>query len=157
PEGYRDKVDETIEAIYEPINNGVYKCGFANSQEAYDAAVDTLFDALDHWDEVLADQRYLCGDWLTEADICMFTTLYRFDAVYHVHFKCSTQRLTDYDHLWPYARDLFQNPEFKSTCNMRHIRQHYYTSHETVNPRRVVAREPRMDWDAPHDRDRLSG
>lgn len=157
PEGYREAVDEAIEAIYQPINNGVYRAGFATSQEAYEKAVDELFDAFDHWEEVLGSQRYLCGDRLTEADICMFTTLYRFDAVYHIHFKCSTHRLVDYPNLWGYARDLFQTDDFRETCNMSHIREHYYRSHETVNPRRVVAREPEMDWDEPHRRESLNG
>jgi putative glutathione S-transferase len=156
PEGYREEIEETIDAIYQPINNGVYRAGFATSQEAYETAVDQLFDAFDHWEEVLENQRYLCGDRLTEADICMFTTLYRFDAVYHVHFKCSTHRLIDYPNLWGYARDLFQTDDFRETCNMRHIREHYYRSHETVNPRRVIAREPEMNWDAPHRRESLS-
>ena len=147
PEENRDLIDETIDAIYEPINNGVYKCGFATSQSAYDRAVEELFDALDHWDEVLGGRRYLCGDQVTEADICMFTTLFRFDAVYHIHFKCSTQRLVEYENLWPYAREIYQLPGIAETCNMRHIRQHYYRSHETVNPRRVIAGEPRMNWE----------
>ncbi len=155
PEDRRDEIDETIEAIYQPINNGVYRAGFAASQEAYETAVDELFEALDHWDERLANRRYLCGDRVTEADICMFTTLYRFDAVYHIHFKCSTRRLVDYPNLWPYARDLYQTEDFRTTCNMHHIREHYYRSHETVNPRRIVAREPEMDWEAPHHREAL--
>jgi len=157
PEGLREEVDETIEAIYQPINNGVYRCGFAGSQEAYDRAVEELFEALDHWEGLLEEQRYLCGDQFTEADVCMFTTLYRFDAVYHTHFKCNTQRLVEYDNLWDYAREIYQLPEVSKTCNMRHIREHYYQSHESVNPKRIVASNPRMDWNEPHGRDALPG
>ncbi|ELY66975.1 glutathione S-transferase family protein [Natrinema versiforme] len=108
PEGYRDEIDRVIDEIYDPINNGVYRAGFATKQGPYDEAVDDLFAALDHWDEVLADQRYLAGDRLTEADIAMFTTLVRFDNVYHTHFMCNVQYIREYDNLWPYLRDLYQ-------------------------------------------------
>jgi len=157
PDGLRKEVDETIEAIYEPVNNGVYRCGFAETQKAYDEAVEELFEALDHWNEVLGSQRYLCGDRMTEADICMFTTLYRFDAVYHTHFKCNTQRLVEYDHLWEYAREIYQLPGVSEICDMRHIRQHYYQSHESLNPKRIVPTEPRMDWDGEHGREQFDG
>ena len=157
PEGYREEVDRAIEAIYGPINNGVYKSGFAGTQEAYETAVDELFEALDHWDGVLSQQRYLCGDRLTEADLCMFTTLYRFDAVYNIHFKCTKQRLVDYENLWGFAREVYQLPGVAEVCNMDHVRQHYYRSHESVNPKRIVAREPRMDWNEPHGRGELAG
>jgi len=157
PEGYRDEVDEIIEAIYEPINNGVYRAGFATNQAPYDDAVDELFSALDHWDEVLADQRYLAGDRLTEADICMFTTLVRFDQVYHTHFMCNVRQIRDYEHLWPYLRDLYQTPGVAETVHMDHIKEHYYTTHPDVNPSGIVARGPDLDFEAPHDRDDLPG
>ncbi|MFB6140175.1 MAG: glutathione S-transferase family protein [Halosimplex sp.] len=157
PEGYRDEVDGIIDDIYDPINNGVYRAGFASSQEAYDEAVDELFDALDHWDEVLADQRYLAGDRLTEADICMFTTLVRFDQVYHTHFKCNVRAVHEYEHLWPYLRDLYQTPGVAGTVRMDHIKEHYYTTHPDVNPKRLIARGPDLDFDADHDRDELPG
>jgi putative glutathione S-transferase len=157
PEGYQDEVDRIIEEIYEPINNGVYRAGFAGSQEAYDRAVNELFDALDHWDEVLADQRYLAGDRLTEADVAMFTTLVRFDQVYHTHFMCNRQFVREYDHLWPYLRDLYGTPGVAGTVKMDHIREHYYTTHPDVNPKRIVAVGPDLDFEAPHDRDDLPG
>jgi putative glutathione S-transferase len=157
PEGYRDEVDEIIEAIYDPINNGVYRAGFAGTQAAYDDAIDDLFAALDHWDEVLAERRYLAGDRLTEADICMFTTLVRFDQVYHTHFMCNVQHVHEYDNLWPYLRDLYRTPGVAETVNMTHIKEHYYTTHPDVTPSRIVARGPDLDFTADHDRDRLPG
>jgi putative glutathione S-transferase len=157
PEGYREEVDRIIEEIYEPINNGVYRAGFAKTQTAYDEAVEELFVALDHWDEVLTDQRYLAGDRLTEADICMFTTLIRFDNVYHTHFMCNKQLISQYDNLWPYLRDLYQIPGVAETVEMGHIKEHYYTTHPDVTPTRVVATGPELDFEAPHDRDRLPG
>lgn len=157
PEGQQEKIDETIDAIYEPINNGVYRAGFAGSQEAYDNAVSDLFSALDHWNSVLSEQRYLAGDRLTEADICMFTTLVRFDQVYHTHFMCNVKQIQDYDHLWPYLRDLYQTLGVAQTVNMDHIKEHYYTTHPDVTPSRIIARGPELDFEAPHDRDRLDG
>ncbi|NUB92667.1 glutathione S-transferase family protein [Haloterrigena sp. SYSU A121-1] len=157
PEGYRDEVDRIIDEIYEPINNGVYRAGFATRQEPYDEAVDDLFSALDHWDEVLADQRYLAGDRLTEADVAMFTTLVRFDNVYHTHFMCNVQYIREYENLWPYLRDLYQTDDVAETVNMDHIKEHYYTTHPDVNPHRIVARGPDLDFEAPHDRDELPG
>ena len=157
PEGDRDDVDRIIDEIYEPINNGVYRTGFAKSQEAYDEAVDDLFDALDRWDEVLADQRYLAGDRLTEADVAMFTTLVRFDEVYHTHFMCNRQFIHQYDNLWPYLRDLYQTPGFGETVNMAHIKEHYYMTHPDVTPTRIIATGPDLDFEAPHDRDELPG
>ncbi|NLV08911.1 glutathione S-transferase family protein [Halomicrobium mukohataei] len=157
PEGYREAVDRIIDEIYEPINNGVYRTGFADSQAAYDDAVDELFDALDHWDAVLADQRYLAGDRLTEADICMFTTLVRFDEVYHTHFMCNRRLIEQYDNLWPYLRDLYQTPGVSETVNVDHIKEHYYTTHPDVSPKRIVPAGPEPDFDAPHDRDDLPG
>ena len=157
PEGYRDEVDRIIDDIYDPINNGVYRAGFAASQTAYDEAVDALFHALDHWDSVLRDQRYLAGDRLTEADIAMFTTLIRFDHVYHTHFKCNRQAIHEYDHLWPYLRDLYTTPGVAETVDLDHIRDHYYRTHSNVNPNRIVATGPDLDFAAPHDRDALAG
>jgi putative glutathione S-transferase len=157
PEGYQDEVDRIIDAIYEPINNGVYRTGFADSQAAYDRAATELFDALDHWDEVLADQRYLAGDRLTEADVCMFTTLVRFDEVYHTHFMCNHQLVREYDNLWPYLRDLYQTPGVAETVHMDHITEHYYTTHPDVSPKRIVPMGPDPDFEAPHDRDELAG
>ncbi|ACV46784.1 MULTISPECIES: glutathione S-transferase family protein [Halomicrobium] len=157
PEGYREEIDRIIDEIYEPINNGVYRTGFADSQAAYDDAVDELFDALDHWDAVLADQRYLAGDRLTEADICMFTTLVRFDEVYHTHFMCNRRLIEQYDNLWPYLRDLYQTPGVSETVNVDHIKEHYYTTHPDVSPKRIVPAGPEPDFDAPHDRDELPG
>jgi putative glutathione S-transferase len=157
PEGYREGIDRIIEAIYDPINNGVYRAGFADSQAAYDRAIDDLFDTLDHWDAVLEDQRYLAGDRLTEADICMFTTLVRFDHVYHTHFKCNVKAIHEYDTLWPYLRDLYGTPGVAGTVNMSHIKEHYYTTHPEVNPKRLVARGPDLEFDAAHDRNDLPG
>ncbi|WP_265107991.1 glutathione S-transferase family protein [Halosolutus halophilus] len=157
PEGYREAVDRILDEIYEPINNGVYRAGFATEQEPYDEAIDDLFSALDHWDDVLADQRYLAGDRLTEADIAMFTTLVRFDEVYHTHFMCNVQYVREYDNLWPYLRDLYGTPGIGETVNMDHIKEHYYTTHPGVNPHRIVARGPELAFDEPHDRDDLPG
>ena len=149
------EVDATIDALYEPVNNGVYKCGFAQSQAAYEEAAEALYAALDHWDGVLGERRYLCGDRLTEADICLFTTLIRFDPVYSVHFKCSQRRIVDYPNLLGYLRDLYQQPAFRETTDMDHIRNHYYRSHPFVNPTGIVARAPAVDLDASHGRDAL--
>ncbi|THE65318.1 glutathione S-transferase family protein [Salinadaptatus halalkaliphilus] len=157
PEDRREEIDDILDTIYEPINNGVYRAGFATEQEPYDAAVDDLFAALDHWDDVLADQRYLAGDRFTEADIAMFTTLVRFDNVYHTHFMCNVQYVREYANLWPYLRDLYQTPGVADTVNMDHITEHYYTTHPDVNPHRIVARGPDLAFDAPHDRDGLEG
>ena len=157
PEGYRDAIDQIIDEIYDPINNAVYRAGFAKSQEAYDRAIEELFEALSHWDQVLADQRYLAGDRLTEADICMFTTLVRFDEVYHTHFMCNRQFIHQYDNLWPYLRDIYQTPGVADTVNMNHIKEHYYTTHPDVTPTRIIAAGPDPDFEAQHDRDRLPG
>ncbi|MXR21587.1 glutathione S-transferase family protein [Halobacterium bonnevillei] len=157
PEGYRDEVDRVVEDIYDPINNGVYRAGFAETQRAYDNAVNDLFDALAHYDDVLGDQRYLAGDVLTEADVAMFTTLYRFDEVYHTHFKCNRERIADYDNLWPYLRELCQLPGVADTLEMDHVKQHYYRSHGHLNPKRLVPTGPNPDFFAAHERDDLPG
>jgi putative glutathione S-transferase len=156
PEGYREEVDRLIEAIYEPINNGVYRAGFADSQSAYDEAVTDLFDALDRYDDLLADRRYLAGDRVTEADVAMFTTLVRFDHVYHTHFMCNRRAIHEYDNLWPYLRDLYQLPGVAATVNLGHVTDHYYRTHPNVNPSRIVAVGHDLKFDAPHDRDRLA-
>jgi putative glutathione S-transferase len=155
PENLRTEIDATIDAIYEPINNGVYRSGFATTQEAYEEAVTELFGALDHWEQVLSTRRYLCGDRITEADWCMFPTLVRFDAVYHGHFKCNLRRIVDYPNLWGYVRDLYQQPGVAGTVSMEHIKKHYYRSHQSINPTRIVPKGPILDLDEPHDRGRL--
>ncbi|MFC6988018.1 glutathione S-transferase family protein [Haloplanus sp. GCM10025708] len=157
PEGYRDEVDRVIDDIYDPINNGVYRAGFAGSQEAYDRAVEELFDALDHWEAILADQRYLAGDVLTEADLAMFATLVRFDHVYHTHFKCNRRAIHEYPNLWNYTKELYQLPGVERTVNVDHIVRHYYRSHAELNPKRLVPIGPDVDFTGPHDRDRLPG
>ena len=156
PEALEPQVEAAIEAIYEPINNGVYRAGFATKQSAYEEAVVELFAALDYWETVLSRQRYLCGDQLTEADICMFTTLLRFDAVYYVHFKCNLRRIVDYANLWNYLKDLYQHPGVQQTCNLDHIKTHYYKSHPNVNPTQIVPKGPVIDFEAPHDRSRFA-
>lgn len=155
PEGMEARIDEVIDAIYEPINNGVYRAGFAGTQEAYLEAVTELFEALDHYEEVLGRQRYLCGDVVTEADWCMFTTLLRFDLVYYVHFKCNLQHIYDYPNLFNYLKDLYQIPGVRQTCNFEHIKGHYYESHRSVNPHGIVPKGPRLALGAPHDRGRF--
>lgn len=155
PDGYEDDVDRLIDEIYEPINNGVYRAGFATTQEAYENAVHELFDALDHWESVLDDQRFLAGDVLTEADIAMFVTLVRFDNVYHTHFKCNKKAIHEYDNLWNYTKELYQLPGVEQTVNMDHIVRHYFVSHDDINPKRIYGVGPDLDFTAPHDRDRL--
>jgi len=155
PAGRRDEIDDAVDQLYEPINNGVYRAGFAQTQEAYERAVAALFDALDHWEAVLDDQRYLLGEELTLADLRLFATLVRFDPVYYVHFKCSVRRLVDYPNLWNYTKELYQLPGVAETVNVDHIKEHYYTTHESVNPKRIVPVGPDVDYTEPHDRDRL--
>lgn len=150
-------IDDLIDDIYPAINNGVYKAGFAGSQGAYDEAVTTLFAALDRYDQHLADNRYLLGEDLSLADVCMFTTLYRFDEVYHTHFKCNRREITDYDNLWPYLRELYQLPGVAATCHMDHVKEHYYRSHTDLNPKGLIPLGPDPDFDAPHGRDGLAG
>ena len=156
PDDLREEIDRTISEIYEPVNNGVYKTGFAMTQAAYDEAVTELFEALDHWEDVLSERRYLCGDRITEADWCMFTTLVRFDSVYHYHFKCNLRRISDYPNLGGYLRDLYQQPGVAETVDFDHIKQHYYMSHESINPTRIVPKGPLLNLDEPHDRESLS-
>ncbi len=156
PERLRADIDAVNAVIYEDINNGVYKAGFAASQAAYESAVDALFARLDWVEARLARQRYLVGDQLTEADIRLFTTLVRFDAVYVGHFKCNLRRIVDYPNLWGYARDLYQRPGFGETVNVDHIKRHYYMTHDHINPTRIVPKGPIVDWMAPHERGLLS-
>ncbi|RLM59698.1 glutathione S-transferase family protein [Halobellus sp. Atlit-31R] len=155
PAGYRDEVDRVIDEVYEPINNGVYRAGFADTQDAYDAAVAEVFDALDRWEAVLDEQRFLAGDVFTEADLAMFVTLVRFDHVYHTHFKCNRRPIHEYPNLWNYTKEIYQLPGVAETVNLDHITRHYYVSHDEVNPKRLVPTGPDIDFTEPHDRDRL--
>src|SRR5690606_32616042 len=141
---------------YPAINNGVYRAGFATTQEAYEEAFGELFAALDEVEDRLSRHRYLIGDRLSEADWRLFTTLVRFDAVYYSHFKCNLRRIADYPNISNYLRDLYQVPGVAETVNMHHIKWHYYGSHTTINPTRIVPVGPELDFDAPHDRDRFA-
>ncbi|MFB6126376.1 MAG: glutathione S-transferase family protein [Halolamina sp.] len=157
PPELREEVDYRIDDVYDPINNGVYRAGFAESQAAYDEAVDDLFEALDRYEELLSTQRFVAGDRLTLADLALFATLVRFDHVYHTHFMCNRRFVHQYPHLWNYTKELAQIPAVDATVNMDHIRRHYYRSHGDVNPERIVATGPDVDFHEPHDRDRLAG
>jgi len=152
PQDLRGEIDAVNETVYANVNNGVYKAGFATAQEAYEEAFDALFETLDDLEDRLARQRYLAGDRLTEADWRLFTTLVRFDAVYHGHFKCNLRRLADYPNLWAYTRELYQLPGVAATVDLHHIKHHYYESHPTVNPSGIVPKGPAIDFAAPHDR-----
>ena len=156
PEDLRAEIAPVNDRIYDTLNNGVYKAGFATSQEAYDAAVHPLFDTLDWLEERLSHRRYLMGARITEADWRLFTTLIRFDLVYHTHFKCNRARITDYPALWAYLRELYQWPGVAETVNFDHIVRHYHYSHDTVNPHRIIPINPDPDFTAPHDRERLT-
>ena len=155
PESLRAEIDMLNTRIYESVNNGVYKCGFATTQEAYDEAIEPLFATLEWLENRLSLKRYLTGNSITEADWRLFTTLVRFDPVYVGHFKCNLKRIVDYPNLSGYVRDLYQQPGIAATVNMQHIKDHYYTSHESVNPSRVVPRGPEIDFMAAHDRGRF--
>ncbi|QXT40142.1 glutathione S-transferase family protein [Gymnodinialimonas ceratoperidinii] len=155
PEPLRDRIDEINARVYSEVNNGVYKAGFATSQEAYDKAVHTLFDALDWLEGLLSKRRYLAGDRVTEADWRLFTTLVRFDLVYHLHFKCNRHRIVDYPNLWAYTRELYQWPGVAGQVNFDHIVRHYHYSHDTINPHRIIPINPVIDWHEPHGRDAL--
>jgi len=155
PEHLRSEIDAIDELVFHSVNNGVYKAGFATSQAAYERAFDALFSALDQLDQRLATQRYLVGNQLTEADIRLFTTLVRFDAVYYSHFKCNLRRIVDYPNLWPYSRDLYQRDGFHTTTDFDHIKRHYYGTHDRLNPTRIIPKGPDIDWWAPQDRTRL--
>lgn len=156
PEPLRAGIDELNERIYRTVNNGVYRSGFATTQEAHEESVTELFGTLDFLEERLATRRYLLGATITEADWRLFTTLVRFDAVYFGHFKCNLRRLVDYPNLWDYTRDLYQHPGIAGTVDIPYIKAHYYASHETINPHRIVPVGPVIDYSAPHDRSRLA-
>ena len=155
PEDLRDAIEPVNARIYDTVNNGVYKAGFATSQSAYDKAVGALFDSLDWLEGRLSRNRYLMGDRLTEADLRLFPTLIRFDPVYHGHFKCNRRRIVDYPNLWAYTRDIYQWPGIAETVHVDHFVRHYHFSHETINPHRIVPIGPLLDYSAPHHRDRL--
>lgn len=152
PTPLRPAIDAALDAMYAPINNGVYRTGFASTQAAYDEAVQALFAALDHWETHLSERRFICGEVLTEADVSLFATLIRFDPVYHTHFKCNLRRIVDYPNLWGFVRDVYQTPGVRETVDLPHIKGHYFGSHESINPHRIVAAGPILDLDAPHGR-----
>ena len=152
PTKFRPEIDEINKRVYSSLNNGVYKCGFATTQRAYEEALIPIFDTLDWLEEKLSSKRYLVGNFITEADWRLFTTLVRFDPVYVGHFKCNIRRLKDYPNLSDYVRDLYQVPGVAETVNTEHIKKHYYGSHETINPTRVIPVGPYIDYDEPHSR-----
>ncbi|MFF8386329.1 glutathione S-transferase family protein [Streptomyces kanasensis] len=158
PDHLRDEIDARMHDIFRDVNNAVYEAGFATGQDAYDEAYARLFARLDQLSDHLATRRYLVGDTLTEADVRLFTTLVRFDAVYHGHFKCNRTKLTEDPVLWAYARDLFQTPGFGDTVDFDHIKRHYYRVHEHINPTGIVPRGPDLrGWRSPHHREELGG
>ncbi|MCZ7462133.1 glutathione S-transferase family protein [Streptomyces sp. WMMC940] len=158
PPASRPEIDAVNEAVYKDVNNGVYRAGFAGSQKAYDAAYEPLFMRLDRLADRLERSRYLVGDSVTEADVRLFTTLVRFDAVYHGHFKCNRRKLSEMPVLWAYARDLFQTPGFGDTVDFDHIKRHYYVVHRDINPTGIVPAGPDLsNWLEPHDRAALGG
>ncbi|MHA7240304.1 glutathione S-transferase family protein [Arthrobacter sp. TMS1-12-1] len=158
PEHLREEIDTVNRRVFTEVNNGVYRCGFAGSQNAYEAAYDRLFTALDWLEERLAGRRFLVGDTITEADVRLFTTLVRFDPVYHGHFKCNRNKLTEMPALWGYARDLYQTPGFGDTIDFEQIKQHYYIVHEDINPTGIVPKGPDLaDWSTDHGREALGG
>ncbi len=157
PEPLREEIDDVNARVYDTVNNGVYKAGFATTQEAYEEAVEPLFESLEWLDGRLSARRYLAGDRITEADWRLFTTLVRFDPVYVGHFKCNRRRIVDFENLWPYVRDLYQVPGVADTVHMDHIKSHYYASHDTINPTRIVPVGPEIDYSEAHGRDALSG
>ncbi|MBO0828133.1 MAG: glutathione S-transferase family protein [Streptosporangiales bacterium] len=153
PEALREEIDAVNADVYRDVNNGVYRCGFAATQQAYERAYDALFARLDALGERLSRQRFLCGDRITEADVRLFTTLVRFDAVYHGHFKCNRRKLAELPVLWAYARDLFQTPGFGETVDFDHIKRHYYGTHANLNPSGIVPKGPDLSgWTTPHGR-----
>lgn len=154
PAPLRTEIDTLNDRIYKTVNNGVYKAGFATTQDAYDAAVRPLFETLDWLEDRLTRQRYLAGDQLTEADVRLVTTLFRFDLVYHGHFKCNRRRIVEYHNLWAFTRDLYQHPSVAKTVNFDHISRHYHQSHETINLHGIVPIGPDLDWTEPHRREK---
>jgi len=157
PAPLRGEIDALNERIYPAVNNGVYRAGFATSQKAYEEAFDDVFAELDHLEQVLDANRYLTGEYLTEADVRLFTTLIRFDAVYHGHFKCNLRRISDYPNLSNWLREMYQWPGVAETVDFQHIKNHYYGSHKTINPTGVVPKGPEQDFTVAHDRNRLGG
>ena len=152
PEDLHEAIEPVNDRIYDTLNNGVYKSGFATSQEAYDEAVTALFDTMEWLEDRLSSSRYLMGDRITEADWRLVPTLFRFDPVYHLHFKCNRKRVIDYPNLWAYARELYQWPGVAETVNFDHIVRHYHYSHESINPHRIIPINPVLEWNAPHGR-----
>ena len=150
PEALRAEIDSINDKVYDNVNNGVYKSGFATTQHAYEDAVFPLFETLDELEHILSKQRYLVGEQITEEDWRLFTTLIRFDAVYHGHFKCNLKQIEDYPNLSDYVRELYQWPGIAETVNMKHIKEHYYRSHNTINPTEVVPAGPVLNLDGPH-------
>jgi glutathionyl-hydroquinone reductase len=158
PEDRREEIDQVMARVFSEVNNGVYRCGFAGSQEAYEKAYARLFAHLDRLSDRLSRQRYLVGDTITEADVRLFTTLVRFDAVYHGHFKCNRSKLAEMPVLWAYARDLFQTPGFGDTVDFDHVKRHYYEVHRDINPTGIVPAGPDLSgWTEPHGREELGG
>lgn len=157
PQELRAEIDAVNQRVYNEVNNGVYRAGFATTQSAYNEAYNSLFEALDWLESKLARQRFLAGERITEADWRLFTTLIRFDAVYHGHFKCNRQRLEDFPALSAYTRELYQWPNIEKTVNFEHIKNHYYASHGTINPTGIVPLGPEIDFHRPHHRSELSG
>ncbi|XP_047081542.1 glutathionyl-hydroquinone reductase YqjG-like [Lolium rigidum] len=155
PAHLQASIDEINDLVYDAINNGVYKCGFAKKQSPYDEAVTNLYNALDKCEEILTKQRFMCGNQLTEADVRLFVTLIRFDEVYAVHFKCNKKLIREYPNLFNYTKDIYQIPGMSSTVNMEHIRKHYYGSHPSINPYGIIPAGPSIDYNAPHDREKL--
>ena len=156
PEALREEIDTINDRVYHTVNNGVYRAGFATTQEAYEEAVGPLFASLDWLEDRLSGQRYLTGSTITEADWRLVTTLFRFDPVYVGHFKCNLKRIADYPNLFAYTRDLYQQPGIAETVRLDHIKAHYYGSHESINPTRIVPKGPEIDFGSPHDRGRFN-
>jgi len=155
PPELRDEIDEINAVVYDNINNGVYKCGFATTQQAYEEAFNNLFSTLDQIENILSKKRYLVGDKLTLADWRLFTTLLRFDSVYYTHFKCNLRRIEEYPHISNYLRELYQYPGVQETVNFKHIKEHYFKSHKTINPTGIVPSGPELDLSTPHNRSKL--
>ncbi len=157
PTALRERIDEALDRMYTPINNGVYRVGFARAQRPYERNLKTLFEALDQWEGILGQRRFVCGDVLTEADIALFVTLVRFDSVYYTHFKCNLKRIVDYPNLWGWLRDVYQQPGVAETCDFSHIKKHYFASHLEINPTGIVPVGPLIDFNARLDDQRCDG